>query len=325
MTGSINAFDLNLLRVFDALYEERSVQRAAQRIGLSQSAVSHSLSRLRHTLEDELFVRTGSGMMPTARAFAIASQIREALVRIESVIGPERFDPAEARQRFVVAASDFITLVLFPILLDLVGRQAPRIDLVVRPGTRLDLAEQIDLGRIDIAIGSFSHIPRRLKSQVLFSYDDVLMTRADHPLVGRPITAEQLATIPLMVVSLGGAEEGAVQGFILERGLARRSEMFDRAALEAALDGAPCPARLALVLPHFLALPGLLVNSTSAAILPRPLARQVAQSGAFAIHELPYASSSTDVKLVWHERTDEDAARHWLRQMLTQAATFAAL
>ena len=320
MIGSINSFDLNLLRVFDALYEERSVGRAAQRLALTQSAVSHALARLRHALEDDLFVRTGAGMRPTERAFALASPIREVLVRIEAAIGPEPFDPAKAEHRFVVAANDLITLLLLPSVLAIIGSCAPRIDIVVRPGTRLDLAEQIDLGRIDIAIGSFSHVPARLKAKTLFDDDDVLFTCRHHPLVGEAITAARLGVTPLIVVSLGGAEEGAVQGFIFERGLARRSEMFDRPALETALETVDQSPRLAVVVPHFLAVPGLLSNAPYAAILPRALAKQMSAAGEFVIHELPYASSAMEVQMVWHERTEEDAARRWLRQMLMQAA-----
>jgi len=101
----IDSFDLNLLRVFDAVMEERSVLRAGQRIGLSQSAVSHALSRLRHALKDDLFVRTAEGMIPTQRALEIASPVREALSRLESALGLDQFDPGLAHRSFTLAAS----------------------------------------------------------------------------------------------------------------------------------------------------------------------------------------------------------------------------
>src|SRR6202000_2999408 len=96
--------DLNLLRVFDVMLEERSVTRAGSRLGMSQSAVSHALNRLRHTLGDELFVRTSEGMRPTARAIEIGPSVRSALANLQSALTPPDFEPATARRRFNVVA-----------------------------------------------------------------------------------------------------------------------------------------------------------------------------------------------------------------------------
>src|SRR6201991_2502006 len=218
MTGTFSNFDLNLLRVFDAVMQERSVLRASHKLFLSQSAVSHSLKRLRETLDDELFVRTVTGMQPTARALALAEPVRQALASLESTIGLQKFDPASSNKVFTIAASDFATMVLLPRLLRILAEEAPQVDLVVRPSTRIDLAEQLDLGRIDVAIGTFSTAPPRFHSNYLFDYDDVLVTHAG--LVKHPMTLEIMSGLSLAVVSLGGDQEGAVDGYISERGLA---------------------------------------------------------------------------------------------------------
>lgn len=320
MAVSLNNLDLNLLRIFDAVMEERSVLRAGQRIGLSQSAISHALARLRDLLGDELFVRTSSGMQPTARALAMAPFVREVMVRVELAVGPARFDPATSRRRFTLAANDFLTAVIVPHLLRILRAEAPQVDLVTRPGTRIDLAEQIDLGRVDVAVGGFSSVPARMKSGVLFEYDDVLIAHARHPLRKKPVSMLDLANLPLMVVSLGGQEEGAVEGYISERGLARRSEMFDRVGLERAFAASDRLPRLALVLPHFLALPVLLAGSDYAAIVPRPLAAVFAAAGGVSMHELPYPTEPATAQLVWHERTEPDPACAWLRRTLSRAA-----
>lgn len=317
MTASFNNLDLNLLRVFDAVMEERSVLRASQRIFLSQSAVSHSLARLRELLGDELFVRTATGMQPTSRASAMAPSVRDALQKLELAIGPPKFEPGTSRKIFTIAASDFITTVVAPQLLALLAREAPNIDIVIRPGTRIDLAEQIDLGRIDAAIGTFADVPQRLKSRLLFAYDDVLVVHAASD-VGE-LTMDKLANVPLVIVSLGGDKDGAVDGFISERGLARRSEMYDRAAFERAFAPPASAPRIAVCLPHFLAVPALLDNSRLVAIVPRPLAETFARSHPLAIHPLPYATSSLNVHCVWHERNDGDASHHWLHDMLLRA------
>ncbi len=221
--------DLNLLRVFDAVFEDRNLLRAGKRLHLSQSAISHALARLREALQDELFVRTAKGMEPTARALAMATPLREAMRAIHDTLGVQPFDPATATRRFVVAANDYVTSVLLTRLVRRMGEAAPLSDLVVRPSTRLDLAEQIDVGRIDIALGIFADLPSRFQSARLWVQDDVLVFRRGHPLARRKPRIDDLAEFPLLTVSLGGQEEaGAVSGFIIERGLARQSEMFDR-------------------------------------------------------------------------------------------------
>ena len=155
MTVSFSTLDLNLLRVFDAVMEERSVLRASQKVCLSQSAVSHSLARLREMLDDELFIRTTTGMQPTARAVAMAGMVRDALKSLEAAIELPRFEPATSTRKFTIAANDFTTMVLAPRLLQMLRTEAPHVDLAIKPVTRIDLAEQIDLGRIDAAIGTF--------------------------------------------------------------------------------------------------------------------------------------------------------------------------
>src|SRR5258705_6851909 len=168
MTASFSTLDLNLLRVFDAVMEERSVLRASQKVCLSQSAVSHSLARLREMLDDELFVRTTAGMQPTARAMAMAGIVRDALKSLEAAIELPVFEPATSTRKFTIAANDFTTMVLASRLLQVLKAEAPYVDLAIKPVTRIDLAEQIDLGRIDAAIGTFRAVPSRFKSDFLF-------------------------------------------------------------------------------------------------------------------------------------------------------------
>jgi len=317
MTASFKTLDLNLLRVFDAVMEERSVLRASQKVALSQSAVSHSLARLREILEDELFVRTTSGMQPTARAVNMAPRVREALKSLELAVDLTKFEPAKSTKRFTLAASDFTTQIIGSPLLQIFGREAPHIDLAIKPVTRIDLAEQIDLGRIDAAIGVFSTPPERLRSSALFAYDDVLITSAKRRT--GTLDREKLSRLAIAVVSFGGEQEGAVDGFLSERGLARRSEMFDRGALEQALVDSERTPRIAVTMPHFLALPALLEGTELAAIVPRPLADAFTHTQAIAVHELPYPTTPLEVCLLWHERQEDDPAHAWLRETVRRS------
>lgn len=317
MAASFSTIDLNLLRVFDAVMEERSVLRASQKVCLSQSAVSHSLARLREMLDDELFIRTATGMQPTGRALAMAGKVREALKMLEAAIELPKFDSATSTRTFTLAANDFTTMVVAPSLLQILRTEAPRIDLVIKPVTRIDLAEQLDLGRIDAAVGTFSAVPSRFKSSLLFEYDDVLVTHTSQQL-GK-VTAEMLSRLSIIVVSFGGEQDGAVDGFISERGLARRSDMYDRASFERAMSASEHVPRIAVSLPHFLALPAFLDDSGLSAIVPRPLAESFARANPVSIHELPYPTTPLEVRSLWHERHEDDAAQDWLHQVMRRA------
>lgn len=316
----VGRMDLNLLKVFDAVFEDRNLVLAGKRLHLTQSAVSHALGRLRELVGDELFVRTGKGMVPTGRALEMAPTLRDALRRIESALGAEVFQPQASAQRFVIAANDHMTVVLLAPLLRQLQAGAPGVDLVVRPVTRLDLAEQIDLGRIDLAIGTFSQVPPRLNSCVLMSQDEALLLRKGHPAARRKLTLRDIAQYPLVTISVGGHEEGAVDGFILERGLARQSEMFARNALEEAFAGAGDLPRLRITVPHSLAIPALLRGTDMLSIVPESLARALAASGELLVREPPYPGGTSITRAVWHRRNDHDPAHAWLRETVTAVA-----
>jgi DNA-binding transcriptional LysR family regulator len=316
MVASFSSLDLNLLRVFDAVMDERSVLRASQKLHSSHSAVSHSLARLRDFLGDELFVRTSSGMQPTAKAISMAAMVRQSLRSLEDAIETPSFDPYISRRRFTVAASDANTMIIVPKLLRILKADAPLVDIVIRAAARIDLAEQIDLGKIDAAVGTFSGLPGRFCSSVLFEYRDVLVTDAS---TEADMTMDTLAATPIAVVSFDGQQDRAVDGFLSERGLARRSDMFDKVAMENAFRDRVTSPRIAVSLPHFLAVPSLLSGTGLGAIVPRPLGELFAKQHPVAIHELPYPTSPVEVRALWHERSDGDPAQEWLRQVLSRA------
>lgn len=315
---SLNRFDLNLLRVFDAVMEERSVLRASQRICLSPTAVSHALARLRELLDDELFIRTTTGMRPTARSLAMAPLLREAWKSLEAAIDPPKFEPRHSTRRFTIAVSDFVTTVMVPDLLALLRREAPLVDLVIRPDNWIDLAEHMDLGQIDAAIGIFSDVPARFGASSLFAYDDVLIARSSRRL--EELSVETFSGLPIAVVSLNGEHEGRLDGFVSERGLAQRSEMFDRAAFEQIFTTSNRTPRVAVSLPHFLALPTLLEDTDLTAIVPRPLAKLLVRRHPLSMYELPYQTALQEVSVLWPERNGDNTPQDWLRAILTRAA-----
>jgi len=312
--------DLNLLKVFDAVYEDRNLILAGRRLNLSQSAVSHALARLREVVGDDLFLRTGKGLVPTRRADDMAPALREALRRIDATLGVDRFSAAQSTRRFVIAANDHVTAVIVAPLSCALRREAPGVDLVVRPSTRLDLAEQIDLGRIDLAIGIFAEVPARLNARPLMSQGEAILMRKGHPAARRKLALQDLARYPLVTISVGGQEEGAVDGFIVERGLARQSEMFDRHALQAALGDIGQVPRLRVTVPHSLAIPALLRDSDMLSIVPASLGRALAHPGELLLRQPPYRAGTATTRAVWHRCNDHDAAHAWLREMVAATA-----
>jgi DNA-binding transcriptional LysR family regulator len=317
---SADRIDLNLLRVFDAIFEDRNLGLAGKRLHLSQSAISHALARMREVLGDDLFVRTGKGMEPTVRAIGMAAQVRSALQQIRAALGVDAFDPRVAQRKFVVAANDYITSLVLGRLSQRLHAEAPLVDLVVRPSTRLDLAGQIDVGRIDMAIGIFADVPPRFRSTMLWEQTDVVLLHRDHPLAERPITRDDLLAHPLIAISQGGEEEGAVSGFIVERGLARQSEMFNRDALNRAFAEADEMPRMRMSVAHSLALPSLLRHSDMLALVPSSLGRELERYGELKMCPAPYECPNVAVRAVWNERNDADPALQWLRLQLADVA-----
>lgn len=310
--------DLNLIRVFDALMEERNVNRAGLRLGLTQSAVSHALNRLRHHLKDELFVRTRAGMMPTARAMELGGRLRDAMRQVESALGTDAFDPATAQRRFVLAANDMLTATVGAKLVHVLAATAPGLDLVIRPSTRIDLAEQIDMGLIDTALGVFSDVPPRFRAQVACEVGDVAVLRTGHP-AAAGLTLDALARHALAAVSLGGPEAGTVGGHFLERGLGRQSDAFDRDALTSALAVVGATPRFQVVTPHSLALPSLIMGTDMVAIVPDLLSNLFRQAG-LRVLPLPYRSAATVIRMTWHDRMSDDPGHAWFRALLGRIA-----
>ena len=140
------AFDLNLLIVFNAAMQDRSVTRASSRIGLSQPAMSHALNRLRHMLKDDPFVRTPDGTVPTPRAEILAQPLRNAVSEMQLALEPAAFDPAKADRHFTLAINNYAAVVLVPPLVAAVTAAAPLVRLELRPSGTLDLLQQMDRG-----------------------------------------------------------------------------------------------------------------------------------------------------------------------------------
>jgi DNA-binding transcriptional LysR family regulator len=225
--------DLNLLVLFEVVLHERHVGRAAARLNLTPSAVSHGLGRLRRLLDDPVFLRTPKGVVPTARALELAAPIAEILARVRGVVATAKpFDPARSTRRFTIGAPDGVSAVFLPPLLAELRHGAPRIDIGIRqllPAQGETLPERawrsafadLEARGMDLAVIPSGPIPARFHARALYDEDFVVAVRAGHPLAADP-TLDRYCAMQHLVVSLTGDPHGFVDGALADQGRSRR-------------------------------------------------------------------------------------------------------
>ena len=314
-----NALDLNLLRVLDALVEERSATRAGERLGLSQSAVSHALNRLRHALKDELFVRSSDGLEPTPRAAQIAAQVRPGLLQLQVAVMDTEFSPATTDRQFVIACNDYACAAIVPGLMARLRDTAPMANLRVVPN-QVGAADALQSGRVDLAIGAFGHIPDRFATENLFQEIAGLGAQRRQSRGRAPMTLERLAELPHLIIALTGEDARAVDGVLVDHGLEWRVMRDDAGAFQEALAARGLRRRIGLTVPHVLAAPRIVARSDMAALVPRRLAIAYAERYRLKLVEPPYPSPPYDVTVLWDRGHGSHPAVAWLRGLLREVA-----
>jgi DNA-binding transcriptional LysR family regulator len=316
-TVRFDNLDLNLLRVFEALMEERSATRAGARLGLTQSAISHALNRLRYVLKDELFVRGPDGMQPTERASEIAPRLRQGLLQLQLALAPSEFIPQETDRRFTIACTEYAGAVIIPPLIAQLRKEAPHASLGILPSNQ-GVAETLRCGRADLAIGSFRRFPDWFESERLLQEDRVWVLSADHPAASGELTLEQLAGLPHLVVAATGEDERAIEGYVVDHGVERLVTRSDAGLLQGALAARGLRRDIAVTTPHFLAALAAVSQSDIAALLPRRLAMAFIGRYRLALFDPPYPSPPFEVMSLWHRENGDQPAIAWLRKLLRE-------
>jgi DNA-binding transcriptional LysR family regulator len=294
----LRGFDLNLLLAFEALADTRSVSRAADRLGIGQPAMSAALSRLRRLTGDRLFERTGGRMEPTARAAALIPGIAAGLLQLRTTLAKEvEFDPASASRTFTLASTDYTTALILPRLAAWLKDHGPRIDLRFASYDKQEVPELVARGDVDLAIGVFEPLPPDAVRTKLWSERFVGVARQGHPVL-RNLTPETYAAADHALVSVRRDARGRIDQELEALGLRRR---------------------IAVVLPHMLALQPVLLASDLVAALPSRMAASFRQSG-LKTFELPIASRAWEVEMLWRPSARTDRANRWLRQLVSHAA-----
>ncbi|HEY2750362.1 LysR family transcriptional regulator [Phenylobacterium sp.] len=312
------SLDLNLMRVFDVLLEERSVTRAGARLGLSQSAVSHALNRLRYMLKDELFVRGPAGMQPTPRAVEMGPQVHAALNQLQAAMSPSDFDPATSERRFAVITGAYASAILAPLVAGRLAQVAPQSELMIAE-LALDVLERLDARRADFLVGSVLAAPDRFARETLLTEELVWVVRADHPLFqGEHIDLETLVSAPHVVIARnlpGLIEEGGER-----RPFVSRASWEDAGAFEAALAARGLARRVAVSVPDTYTALAVASRTDMATLIPRRLALLSAQGGRVKLVEPPYESPTVDVSLLYLKDRLAEPAIVWLRDQIRAVA-----
>ncbi len=308
-------FDLNLLRVFDALMRERSVSRAGIRMGLTQSGISHALNRLRALVQDPLFIRVGDRMQPTALADELAQQVGASLSALQTVLTHRQFDPGQTSHQFTIASADLSTIILLPALGAELTRTAPNVSLNVRPIQTTDVIDELKARRLDMAIAPFTSVPSGYASMHLFDDDFVCVMRRRHPLARTKLTIEALRGTAHLEVVLSPTIGTMSPEIVNDRGLKRRVALDHSAQT----NGRYQP-KIMMTVPNFIAAPAVLATSDMVATLPRRLTNIYCANHNFVVRPLPYKTPVLRVSAVWHPALANQGADIWFRKLLAQVA-----
>jgi DNA-binding transcriptional LysR family regulator len=295
---NLRSVDLNLLVALDALLSERHVTRAAEKVGLSQPAMSNALSRLRHHFKDDLLVRTARGMETTPRGQSLEAPVRNMLRQVERMLdsGPG-FDPARAKRRFTVRLSDLLSLLILPQLADAMAAAGDSLGLDVvhlSPTATVDALEKDD---IDIAVSMELQHSTSIRSETAFADKMVCVMRKSHRLAKRRLTLHSFLAERHVKVSMSPTDLRFVDNVLAEKRLKRLT---------------------ALNVPHWLVVPHVLRRTDYLAVMPARLAAAVADTSLVS-RDLPFASAKFDWKVYWHRRHDDDPANAWLREQIRAA------
>jgi DNA-binding transcriptional LysR family regulator len=295
----LTAVDLNLLVTLKALLGERHVTRAARQLGLSQSATSHALSRLRDLYSDQLLVRSGRALELTPRAVALLPQLERGLGELQASLSrQEGFEPRRARLPLRIGAADYPQALLSAPLLSLLRAEAPSVALQIT--SYPDLREQLEAGAIDVAITVKTRPLRVFAEQPLFSDGFVCVLRKGHPALrqGR-FNLQRYLALEHLLVAPGGTPGNFVDTELSRRNLTRR---------------------VALQISSFLVAPRLVAESDMITTGPELLLRQVSSYQPLVLLKAPLPLPRFELVLVWHTRRDHDAAHVWMRDVVVRAA-----
>lgn len=288
--------DLNLLVVFQEVFQERQISSVARKLGLSQPAVSNALARLRKTLNDELFVRTSQGMQPTPLAQQLADPIAAALANISKALNQqEAFDAASSQRQFTIAMTDVGEMYFMPILVEQCRRFAPQVQIATVRANSVDLMAEMETGRIDLSIGAFDQVSEALYHRRLFRQDYVCMYRQGHPILKEGVSNKDFLSAEHLIVST-------------------RENPYDK--INQSLEKVGISASNSFTVPHFSSVPYIVSSTNLVVIVPQKLAASAAAPFRLSFSKPPIKLPTLQTNIFWHRRFAQDEGNQWLRNLL---------
>ncbi|MDB5796848.1 MAG: LysR family transcriptional regulator [Paucimonas sp.] len=302
---SFLTLDLNLLRVFDAIMVEQNLTRAAEKLDMTQPAVSNALKRLRDALGDDLLIRTAHGVKPTPHAEVLWPTVRKALSSLEDIVEPEQFDLRTAQATFRLAMADATAALGLPGLVRAIEEQAPHMQIRMTPLVTRDPRPMLTHGDIDLAIGFFPGVVSQLASspdtpirhERVYSGHYLCVMRRDHPLAHKELTLDTYCAADHLLVSFSGRAFAVIDDLLAQIGRERK---------------------ILLTVNQFFTAGRVVANSDLLTVLPRHLIAATGMTRELVAREIPLELPSVHVDMLWHERDTRNPAHAWLRRNMME-------
>jgi DNA-binding transcriptional LysR family regulator len=297
---NLRSIDLNLLVFFNALISERHVTRAANKVAISQSAMSNALSRLRHVFKDELFVRTAKGMEPTIRAIELGRSIEQILQQTSRLMFSDiRFDPLTSSRSFLIRMSDLIGTLVLPTLLNTLNQNAPNVTLDVLHISPEKTVEFLESDQLDIALSTDLQHNNSIQSQRIFSDRMVCILRKAHPLTKGKLTLKKFLASKHLRVSMSPTDIRFVDNVLADKGHSRN---------------------VVINVPHWLLVPEILKKTDLIAVISERLASSFINKD-LVLRPLPFIANNFFWTMYWHKRYEHSKSHQWLRELITSTSS----
>lgn len=285
--------DLSLLMIFDAIMTEGAITRAAERLAMTQPAVSNAVARMRQVWKDDLFIKEGRNIQPTLFARNLWSQIREPIQLLQEAVEPNQFDPASSSRTFRIACASAIVDIAWKPLRAIIEQEAPGINIHAIPYTIVNGEQVLNDAEVDLVIGTATNTTPLILSEYLFMSSYTCIMRYDHPLAKANLSLDEFVAAEHLLVSLSGDVTGFTDQVLAQYGKKRR---------------------IAMTVNHFSAIPDILENSDLIAIVPPTAVEEAIFSQRVAVVNPPIDIPGVQISCFWHQRQERDGGLIWLRE-----------
>lgn len=299
MSGNISALDLNLLTVFDAVMTEKSVSRAAKRIGMTQPAVSNALNRLRYRLQDQLFIRTTDGVRPTERATEMAADIAEGLRQLQVAVEPRSSSIGTKHRKFVISMSEQTMIAVLPRLLSVTSASANSMTLHVKQKSNKTIQTELDAMEVDVAVGTLLNLPPRFDKTVLYHDKYVIMMAKGNPLAKRGLSPKEFPKVEQVAV---------------------REELEVSTRVDRELQACGTARNVVMNVTQYQVLPKVLKATSLIALVPRSVVPEF-NPNEMVFQEIPFKIPEVEIISVIHRTRRRNTAIRWLQNALQEACS----